>query len=778
MKRLFGLVVLALVLSAVRASGQAQAFSTIWLGASPCTILSGSGSPETVVTAAICSSFYRTDTGDRYLKTSGSGNTGWSLLPRVDAANTFSVSNAFNAGWTGTTGSLSSTLHVGGNFDVNTSKFTVNASNGNTADAGTLDTTGDFRVNTNKFTVTAVSGNTAAAGTLDSAGDFRVNTTKFTVAAATGNSAVAGTLGITGDTTFGANAGTSSYVSQTTGWRIDNTGAADVRYLFTNELRSLIFTAEQESVLAGSERITKSYSTISQTFTCPALSSTSTLWVFDSKTFANAAIFVSGDQVLIHALSRTALGGFTISDCVGAVTSYADGTGGNDGQQSWTFTRNASTNGGSMASSTTVAINQLVQDMGVSGNGYVESVADDGSNNTNAPYVQTVTWATAPITSNLTTRCRFGNLKGITSVGEYGLLCGNFGGNAYVRLSDTNAEIKGIPVTLLDGSTVTVKLDPTVPSIALGNPVPTGVSTNDGIWMGKNGSVYTFRAGNPSGTHLVIDSGSGVRMGNGGTDVFTVDTSGNLFLAGSLTMSTGGTFHTVSATNITTGIGIWMDYNTGFRVGDPAANYVRFDGTNIIIHSANLIIDNTGLRLNVTTSGSSLQRYGWTYANGTGYVEGYEDPLGQGIIMYVDKGASTKSPTINIHSSNGGTVASANFDGNSGSIALGNDVSIAGTLGIGSTTHGGNWIMTDLTFYVDEASGNNAALYHINTTGTAWLPIIGHDQTNQTILYLNSATMRLANRGGGGCGGCSIQAWWEIVDDVLGRHVWIPLYWP
>lgn len=55
---------------------------------------------------------------------------------------------------------------TGGNFTVNTNKFTVAGSSGNTAVAGTLDATGNFAVNTNKFTVAASSGNTACAGSL------------------------------------------------------------------------------------------------------------------------------------------------------------------------------------------------------------------------------------------------------------------------------------------------------------------------------------------------------------------------------------------------------------------------------------------------------------------------------------------------------------------------------------------------------------------------------------------------------------------------------------
>ena len=64
-------------------------------------------------------------------------------------------------------GSLSTNTNLNstGNFAVNTDKFTVGASTGNTA------FTGDLAINTDKFTVNATSGNIAAAGSGTFAGD-------------------------------------------------------------------------------------------------------------------------------------------------------------------------------------------------------------------------------------------------------------------------------------------------------------------------------------------------------------------------------------------------------------------------------------------------------------------------------------------------------------------------------------------------------------------------------------------------------------------------------
>lgn len=46
-------------------------------GGSGTTGLSGVGSPEGVVTAAVGTTYVRTDTNGLWYKTSGSGNTGW-----------------------------------------------------------------------------------------------------------------------------------------------------------------------------------------------------------------------------------------------------------------------------------------------------------------------------------------------------------------------------------------------------------------------------------------------------------------------------------------------------------------------------------------------------------------------------------------------------------------------------------------------------------------------------------------------------------------------------
>lgn len=160
---------------------------------------------------------------------------------------------------------LSGTTRSIGNFDVNTNKFNVNASNGNTAIAGTLDvdstltSTGDFDVNTNKFTVNATSGNTAIAGNLDvtgtvsSVGNFDVNTNKFNVIASSGNTSIAGTLDVTG-------AITGDSLAVTT---INTSGGIDVQNSDTTLTRASagVIAVEGNEVLTSATGASKGFAT-------------------------------------------------------------------------------------------------------------------------------------------------------------------------------------------------------------------------------------------------------------------------------------------------------------------------------------------------------------------------------------------------------------------------------------------------------------------------------------------------------------------------------------
>jgi len=99
------------------------------------------------------------------------------LANNIDIAGTFDVTGA---------STLDSTLGVAGNFSVNTNKFTVAGSDGDTTIAGTL----------------GVTGVTTLTGALAANAGITVDTDKFTVADSTGNTAIDGTLDVDGATTL------------------------------------------------------------------------------------------------------------------------------------------------------------------------------------------------------------------------------------------------------------------------------------------------------------------------------------------------------------------------------------------------------------------------------------------------------------------------------------------------------------------------------------------------------------------------------------------------
>ena len=87
---------------------------------------------------------------------------------------------------------------ITGDVAVNTNKFKVTASTGNTSVAGTLGVTSDLAVNTNKFNVTASTGDTSVAGILGVTGDLAINTNKVSITASNGNTDIRGNVTVSG----------------------------------------------------------------------------------------------------------------------------------------------------------------------------------------------------------------------------------------------------------------------------------------------------------------------------------------------------------------------------------------------------------------------------------------------------------------------------------------------------------------------------------------------------------------------------------------------------
>lgn len=131
---------------------------------------------------------------------------------------------------------VAGTFDTAGDFKVNVNKFTVAALTGNTVVAGTLNVSGatQFSANVNvlgTLSVGTLNPTTLVVGSTASVvGNFDVNTNKFTVNATSGDTAIAGTLGvsgaITGSLTGNASTATTLATARTIAISGDVTGTA------------------------------------------------------------------------------------------------------------------------------------------------------------------------------------------------------------------------------------------------------------------------------------------------------------------------------------------------------------------------------------------------------------------------------------------------------------------------------------------------------------------------------------------------------------------------
>jgi hypothetical protein len=302
--------------------------------------------------------------------------------------------------------------------------------------------------------------------------------------------------------TSGVAIGSDHYVSQMTGWRAGYDGGADFRYLYADELHAKSFITDLEQALAGGQIISKSVAVIAVDFTVPAAGAAGTLTVEDLPGANGQAVFQDGDMVRLRQFTRGS-GSLSIANCWGVVTGYTDNA---DGTQSWTFTRSSGARAGTATAGSTIPARSLALDYGTSGNGFYEVNAIDGVWAQNSPYAQVVTWATHPADGQVV-RSRWGNLRGIFAqaddFGLYAAVAGHTDADQYLRISSLGAVLHNLPLELYASGDKVLALDPTGPSLALGNPIPTGWLSQSGFWAGNDGGTYKHYVGQVSGGALV-----------------------------------------------------------------------------------------------------------------------------------------------------------------------------------------------------------------------------------------------------------------------------------
>lgn len=223
------------------------------------------------------------------------------------------------------------------------------------------------------------------------------------------------------------------------------------------------------------------------------------------------------------------------------------------------------------------------------------TILTSGTNGTNAPYAQIVTWATSPIAANLTLRTRFGNLRGVTGVAEYGLLAGTYAASdgRYFKASDQGFALHGIDISLWDGATRVLYVDSATPYWSMGVPAPTAYGSGTGCWQGMDGGAFKWRCGNPSGSQYVQWDGTNLTVG------------GNILLPNVANPSGSGLFLGSDFLGYYAS-GAWKTYmdNTGkFYLGGTSGS-LQWNGTALVI-TAQLAGNGSGITsidgANITT---------------------------------------------------------------------------------------------------------------------------------------------------------------------------------
>ena len=103
----------------------------------------------------------------------------------------------------------------------------------------------------------------------------------------------------------------------------------------------------------------------------------------------------------------------------------------------------------------------------------------------------------------------------------------------------------------------TIKLDPAVPSIAVGNPLPTSPTTGTGFWTGNDGGIYKFRVGDPAASNLLYDGSALVlTSGTSGAQIALSPTTQSIALGNPLPTGTQ-----------TGGAGFWVGLLSGNSYG-------------------------------------------------------------------------------------------------------------------------------------------------------------------------------------------------------------------
>jgi hypothetical protein len=137
-----------------------------------------------------------------------------------------------------------------------------------------------------------------------------------------------------------------------------------------------------------------------------------------------------------------------------------------------------------------------------------------------------------------------------------------------------------------------IRLDPSIPSLAIGNPLPTAADGGgDGLWVGYNSGTYKLRLGKANGVGLHW-TGTAVELRNSAnTPMITLDSAGNSRFDGPMALGPNGGIWKAAGTWAApvSGLKLWND-GTGAALWSYDAdgnNAARFDKGGLSLKNTN-----------------------------------------------------------------------------------------------------------------------------------------------------------------------------------------------
>ena len=222
-----------------------------------------------------------------------------------------------------------------------------------------------------------------------------------------------------------------------------------------------------------------------------------------------------------------------------------------------------------------------------------------------------------------------------------------------------------------------IRLDPSIPSLAVGNPLPTGPTTGgNGLWVGVDAGFYKLRLGTPGGVGFHW-TGTAVELRNStGAPTITLDASGNSRFDGAMTIGAAG--------GIWQGTGTFAAPTTGLKIYNSGGvgRLSTYNGglEQITINTAGqlavgqgkVLLDREGLSFSTISTYQAASALKFLDAAGRVYgkLYGYDAAFNDSMELSVTSPDGTNSSVV-LTSANGNATTRIVAGGASVSLSLG-----------------------------------------------------------------------------------------------------------